>query len=319
MSKTIKIMKGDITKQAVDCIVSPGRKDVYDVHGIAAKIWEIAGRKIKFEIPSGKSISYGDAYTTTGCDLPASFIIHTACLCYDPSTSVSEDYLSESWSSCMYEACDLGANEIAFPAIGTGGFQFPVDIASKIAISVLSTFIEDSFAKDMTVAIVCDADTNTYPAYRKQLEELFIKIREKDGFIVDFYSDTQQTVLTTIDIREHEDSNIVDDIDFTDDCLDDDLCNNIVDNKDLDEDIEEHDCKEETMPIIESSEAKYHSNHTRRYRFEYEFDYNGIDKTLHEIQDLMDCMEEDIEMSIIKAALNLGIHIKNTHCRMIPI
>lgn len=35
MSKTIKIMKEDITKQTVDCIISSGRRDVYDVHGIA--------------------------------------------------------------------------------------------------------------------------------------------------------------------------------------------------------------------------------------------------------------------------------------------
>lgn len=96
MSKTIKIMKGDITNLNVDCIVSPGRRFVNDVHGIAKDIRERAGRKIKFEIPAGKTISPGDAYVTEGYELPAAFIIHTACLSYDPSRAVSETILSES-------------------------------------------------------------------------------------------------------------------------------------------------------------------------------------------------------------------------------
>lgn len=217
----------------------------------------------------------------------------------------------------MYEACDLGAETIAFPAIGTEGFRFPIDIASKIAMDVLTTFIEDTFAKDMTVIIVCKPEMEIFSEYKKRLEELYMKLREEEFFSLSFQSSNEEVILTSEYTGSVENPFVDnDEIELDEDSEEEEVYE--VEQGKYNEFFTENDNYLQNEEPYRQKEENY-GDHYNRYRFEYEFDYRGKGMNRYEIQDMIDCMEEDIETSTIKAALNLGIHTKNTSYRMIKL
>ena len=138
----IVLLEGDITTQEVDAIVNAANSTLMGGGGVDGAIHRAGGPSILAECEEVRRTTYPDglpngrAVATTAGDLPAHWVIHTV----GPVYSATEDR-SGLLASCHTEslriADELGAWTVAFPAISTGVFGYPVDEASVVAIGAV--------------------------------------------------------------------------------------------------------------------------------------------------------------------------------------
>jgi len=138
----IEVVRGDITKQEVDAIVNAASSSLMGGGGVDGAIHRRGGPEILVEckriraerFPDG--LPTGQAVATTAGRLPARWVIHTV----GPVFSTSEDR-SKLLASCHTEslrvADELGASSVAFPAISTGAYGYPVSMAAGIAVGTV--------------------------------------------------------------------------------------------------------------------------------------------------------------------------------------
>jgi O-acetyl-ADP-ribose deacetylase (regulator of RNase III) len=138
----ISLLEGDITTQEVDAIVNAANSSLLGGGGVDGAIHRAGGPSILGEceqlrrttLPDG--LPTGRAVATSAGDLPARWVIHTV----GPVYSASEDR-SSLLTSCHTEslrvADGLGARTVAFPAISTGVYGYPVEDAASVAIGAV--------------------------------------------------------------------------------------------------------------------------------------------------------------------------------------
>ena len=140
----IVLVEGDITEQRVDAIVNAANPTLLGGGGVDGAIHRAGGPTILEECkrlratdwPSG--LPTGRAVATTGGDLPARWVIHTVGPVYareeDPSA-----LLSSCHTESLRVADELGASTVAFPAISTGVYGYPIDEAAPVALEAVRT------------------------------------------------------------------------------------------------------------------------------------------------------------------------------------
>jgi O-acetyl-ADP-ribose deacetylase len=138
----IEAVQGDITHQDVDAIVNAANSSLLGGGGVDGAIHRRGGPAILAECRAVRAERYpdglptGQAVATTAGDLPARWVIHTV----GPVYSDSEDR-SALLASCHTEslrvADELGAASVAFPAISTGVFGYPVESAARTAVAAI--------------------------------------------------------------------------------------------------------------------------------------------------------------------------------------
>ena len=138
----LELVKGDITDQQVDAIVNAANSSLLGGGGVDGAIHRRGGPDILAECkrlraerwPEG--LPTGRAVATTAGRLPAKWVIHTV----GPVHSKSEDR-SHLLASCHIEALkaadELGARTVAFPAISTGVYGYPLELAAPVAINAV--------------------------------------------------------------------------------------------------------------------------------------------------------------------------------------
>jgi O-acetyl-ADP-ribose deacetylase (regulator of RNase III) len=136
---TITLVRGDITTQDVDAIVNAANTALLPGGGVDGAITRAAGSAALAErerviAERGRPpLPTGEAVATTGGDLHARWIIHTAGPVYG-GTAEDARLLAACHASCLAVADELGARSVAFPAISTGVYGYPVDEAAPVAI-----------------------------------------------------------------------------------------------------------------------------------------------------------------------------------------
>ena len=138
----ITLVLGDITEQSVDAIVNAANSSLMGGGGVDGAIHRKGGPAILAACRDlrasryGKGLKTGQAVATTAGNLPARWVIHTV----GPVYSAGEDR-SELLASCHREslrvADELGAKTVAFPAISTGIYGWPIDSAAEIALAAV--------------------------------------------------------------------------------------------------------------------------------------------------------------------------------------
>jgi O-acetyl-ADP-ribose deacetylase len=138
----ITLVRGDITEQSVDAIVNAANSSLLGGGGVDGAIHRRGGPEILAECRRlrasqyGKGLPTGRAVATTAGRLPARWVIHTV----GPVHSANEDR-SELLASCYREslrvAAELGAKTVAFPAISTGIYGWPMDDGARIAVTTV--------------------------------------------------------------------------------------------------------------------------------------------------------------------------------------
>ncbi|MEV6213293.1 O-acetyl-ADP-ribose deacetylase [Nocardia sp. NPDC051833] len=138
----IEAVRGDITEQAVDAVVNAANSSLLGGGGVDGAIHRKGGPEILSACRDlrashyGKGLATGQAVATTAGRLPARWVIHTV----GPVWSATEDR-SDLLASCYREslrvAAELGARTVAFPAISTGIFGWPMDDGARIAVETV--------------------------------------------------------------------------------------------------------------------------------------------------------------------------------------
>ncbi|MEV6132329.1 O-acetyl-ADP-ribose deacetylase [Streptomyces violaceusniger] len=138
----ITLALGDITEQSVDAVVNAANSSLLGGGGVDGAIHRRGGSDILDECRDlrasryGKGLPAGEAVATTAGRLPARWVIHTV----GPVFSRTDDR-SATLASCYREslrvADELGALTVAFPAVSTGAYRWPLDDAARIALTTV--------------------------------------------------------------------------------------------------------------------------------------------------------------------------------------
>ena len=138
----IEAVQGDITEQAVDAIVNAANSTLLGGGGVDGAIHRRGGPAILEECRVLRAERYPDglptgrAVATTAGDLPARWVIHTVGPVYAAVESPAE-LLASCHVESLRAADELGAKTVAFPAISTGVYGYPVEEAAPVAVAAV--------------------------------------------------------------------------------------------------------------------------------------------------------------------------------------
>lgn len=166
----IEIIRGDITKQAVDAIVNAANCSLLGGGGVDGAIHRAAGKELLAECRTLGGCKTGEAKITKGYKLPAKYVIHTPGPVWHGGDKHEAELLRSCYRSCLELASKHGCKTVDFPSISTGVYSFPLGKAAPIAIGAIAEYLKEH-PEIERVRMVC-FDDKTAEYYRKALENL---------------------------------------------------------------------------------------------------------------------------------------------------
>ncbi|MFI9799109.1 O-acetyl-ADP-ribose deacetylase [Streptomyces sp. NPDC052302] len=167
---TIGLVQGDITREAADAIVNAANSSLLGGGGVDGAIHRRGGPEILAECRAlrasryGRGLPTGQAVATTAGKLPARWVIHTV----GPVWSSGEDrsgLLASCYRESLRVADELGARSVAFPAISTGVYGWPMDDGARIAVETVRA-VETAVEEVRFVLF----DTAAYEVFARRVE-----------------------------------------------------------------------------------------------------------------------------------------------------
>jgi O-acetyl-ADP-ribose deacetylase len=136
-------VRGDLTNEALDAIVNAANRELRGGGGVDGAIHRAGGPEIleacleirRTQYPGG--LPTGRAVATTAGRLPARWVIHTVGPIYAAERAGAADLLAMCHTESLRVADELGARSVAFPAISTGLYGYPIDEAAPVAIAAV--------------------------------------------------------------------------------------------------------------------------------------------------------------------------------------
>ncbi len=169
MNERIEVVFGDITKLEVDAIVNAANSKLLGGGGVDGAIHRAAGPGLLEECRSLGGCPTGEARITKGYRLAAKWVIHTVGPIWRGGAYCEDELLAKAYRNSLKLAEENRIKTIAFPAISTGAYGFPVERASLIAAAEISGFLEDNGSIEK-VLLVCFSE-RAERCYLRALEE----------------------------------------------------------------------------------------------------------------------------------------------------
>lgn len=150
---TIELVKGDIVRQKVDAIVNAANTSLMGGGGVDGAIHRAAGPQLLEETRTLGGCDVGDAKITSGYQLPAKHVIHAVGPVYSPGNKDAPRLLASAYRRSLEVAAANNLQTVAFPAISTGVYRYPLDEAAEIALETSYQFLQDDTTRG-SVALV---------------------------------------------------------------------------------------------------------------------------------------------------------------------
>lgn len=167
MKSKIEFLKGDITKLKVDAIVNAANTSLLGGGGVDGAIHRAAGPELLEECRTLNGCRTGEAKITRGYDLPAKYVIHTVGPVWGGGNRNEDELLANCYRNSLQLAVENEKKSIAFPAISTGVYHFPLERATRIAVNEVKKFLEKNESMEKVI-FVC-FDEGTYKVYKEVL------------------------------------------------------------------------------------------------------------------------------------------------------
>jgi len=166
----LEIIDGDITKLDVDAIVNAANKSLLGGGGVDGAIHRAAGPKLLQETRTLGGCETGEAKITSGYDLRARHVIHTVGPVWHGGKSNEDELLANCYRNSLSLAVEHGLKTVAFPAISTGVYGFPIERATAIAMREIKQFLNDDPVLEKVIC--CCFGQSDYDIYVKTAEEI---------------------------------------------------------------------------------------------------------------------------------------------------
>lgn len=140
----IEIVEGDITQLPVDAIVNAANTSLLGGGGVDGAIHRAAGPQLLAECRTLGGCATGEAKITQGYRLPARWVIHTPGPVWRDGQHGEDDLLANCYRHSLALAAQHGAKSVAFPAISTGIYGFPLERATRIAVREVRAFLQQN-------------------------------------------------------------------------------------------------------------------------------------------------------------------------------
>jgi len=150
----VRLVRGDITRLDVDAIVNAANQSLLGGGGVDGAIHRAAGPGLLEACRPLGGCDTGDAKVTPGFDLTARFVVHAVGPRWRGGDQGEDRLLASAYRKSLERAAEKGASSVAFPAISTGIYGFPIERATRIAMEEIHRFL-DVHAVPETVVLCC--------------------------------------------------------------------------------------------------------------------------------------------------------------------
>ncbi len=166
---SIEVLLGDITKIQVDAIVNAANTSLLGGGGVDGAIHRAAGPELLKECRTLGGCKTGEAKITGAYRLPARYVIHTPGPVWHGGNHGEPELLANCYRNALLLAQAHGCESVAFPAISTGIYRFPLEKATQIAVKEMRAFLARGTCVKRILAVCFDETTKrTYEACLRQ-------------------------------------------------------------------------------------------------------------------------------------------------------
>jgi O-acetyl-ADP-ribose deacetylase (regulator of RNase III) len=166
----LELAQGDITRQEVDAIVNAANETLLGGGGVDGAIHRAAGPELLEECRKLGGCPTGQAKITRGYRLPARYVIHAVGPVWRGGGQNEDELLAGCYRNALRLAVEHGCRSVAFPAISTGAYRFPMERAARIALREICNFLAQEPRLEKVRVVLFSPDA--LEVYRRVLSEL---------------------------------------------------------------------------------------------------------------------------------------------------
>lgn len=167
LANRIEVTQGDITRLAVDAIVNAANSSLLGGGGVDGAIHRAAGPGLLEECRKLNGCPTGQAKITGGYHLPAKHVIHTVGPVWHGGRQNEDELLADCYRNSLQLAVENSLKTVAFPAISTGVYSFPLERATRIAVREVQDFLRQNDSVEKVLFVTFGDEANR--TYQKVL------------------------------------------------------------------------------------------------------------------------------------------------------